>query len=71
VQFLKDVPALEGAGVVVRMPGSWRMNRPARHQVKTTVGGRVPSKLGLDALLDFEMQVTLDGETLRRRSADR
>jgi superfamily II DNA or RNA helicase len=64
VQFLKDVPALEGAGVVVRMPGSWRMNRPARPQVKATVGGRVPSKLGIDALLDFEMQVTLDGETL-------
>ena len=27
VQFLKDVPALESAGVVVRMPASWRMNR--------------------------------------------
>src|SRR5215472_7653027 len=44
VQFLKDVPALESAGVVVRMPGSWRMNRPARPQVKATVGGRVPGK---------------------------
>jgi superfamily II DNA or RNA helicase len=64
IQFLRDVPALESAGIVVRMPGSWRMNRPARPQVKATVGGRVPSKLGTDALLDFEMQVTLDGETL-------
>jgi superfamily II DNA or RNA helicase len=64
VQFLKDVPALESAGIVVRMPGSWRMNRPARPQVKATVGGRAPSKLGKDALLDFEMEVTLDGETL-------
>jgi non-specific serine/threonine protein kinase len=64
MQFLKDVPALEGAGVVVRMPGSWRMSRPARPQVKATVGGRVPGKLGMDALLDFEMEVSLDGETL-------
>jgi non-specific serine/threonine protein kinase len=64
VQFLKDVPALESAGLIVRMPGAWRMNRPARPQVKATVGGRVPSKLGMDALLDFEMEVTLDGETL-------
>jgi non-specific serine/threonine protein kinase len=64
VQFLKDVPALESAGVVVRMPGNWRMNRPARPQVKATVGGRVPGKLGVDALLDFEMEVTLDGEAL-------
>jgi SNF2 family DNA or RNA helicase len=64
MQFLKDAPALESAGVVVRMPGSWRMNRPAHPQVKATVGGRVPGKLGMDALLDFEMEVSLDGETL-------
>ncbi len=64
MQFLKDVPALESAGVVVRMPGSWRMNRPARPRVKATVGGRVPSSLGMEALLDFEMSVTLDGDTL-------
>jgi non-specific serine/threonine protein kinase len=64
VQFLKDVPALESAGVVVRMPASWRMNRPARPQVKATVGGNAPSQLGMDALLDFRMEVTLDGESL-------
>jgi non-specific serine/threonine protein kinase len=46
------------------MPASWRMNRPARPQVKATVGGSAPSQLGLDALLDFRMEVTLDGETL-------
>ena len=64
VQFLKDVPALEDAGVVVRMPASWRMNRPPRPQVKATVGGNAPSRLGMDALLDFRMEVTLEGETL-------
>src|SRR5437868_1643560 len=64
LQFLKDVPLLESAGVVVRMPASWRMNRPARPQVKATVGGKAPSQLGMDALLDFRMEVTLDGERL-------
>jgi superfamily II DNA or RNA helicase len=64
LQFLKDAPALESAGVVVRMPASWRMNRPARPQVKATVGGSAPAQLGLEALLDFRMEVTLDGETL-------
>ena len=64
VQFLRDVPALESAGVLVRMPASWRMNRPARPQVKATVGGNAPSHLGMDALLDFRMEVTLDGENL-------
>jgi non-specific serine/threonine protein kinase len=62
--LLKDASTLESAGVVVRMPASWRMNRPARPQVKATVGGKAPAQLGLDALLDFRMEVTLDGENL-------
>jgi superfamily II DNA or RNA helicase len=64
LQFLRDVPALESAGVIVRMPASWRMNRPARPYVKATLGGNAPSQFGLDALLDFRMEVTLDGESL-------
>ena len=57
VQFLKDVPQLESAGVIVRMPATWRMNRPARPQVKATVGGKAPAQVGLDAVLDFDMAV--------------
>jgi non-specific serine/threonine protein kinase len=63
-RFLHDVPQLESAGVVVRMPATWRANRPSRPQVKATVGGKAPSVLGKDALLDFRMDVTLDGELL-------
>ncbi len=66
LQLLRDVPALEGAGVMVRMPASWRMNRPARPQVKATVGGNAPSQVGTDALLDFQMEVTLEGERLSK-----
>src|SRR5712692_9664654 len=64
LQLLKDAPALESAGVVVRMPANWRMNRPARPQVKATVGSKAPSHLGMESLLDFQMEVTLDGESL-------
>ena len=64
--FLKDVPALEAAGVVVRMPASWNKNRPAHPQVKVTVGGKSPAQVGMDALLDFQMEVTLDGKCFRR-----
>jgi non-specific serine/threonine protein kinase len=66
LQLLKDVALLEGAGVIVRMPASWRMNRPARPQVTASVGAKAPSRLGMDALLDFRMEVTLDGETLSK-----
>src|SRR5262249_282863 len=64
LQLLKDAALLEAAGVILRMPASWRMNRPARPQVKATVGANAPSRLGLDAVLDFRVDVSLDGETL-------
>ncbi len=63
-RFLGDVHALEQAGVVVRVPATWRAGRPTRPQVTATVGGKAPSGLGKDALLDFQMEVTLDGEPL-------
>ena len=63
-QLLTDLPLLESAGIVVRVPGTWRSNRPSRPRVSATVGGKTPSGLGADALLDFQMEVTLDGERL-------
>jgi hypothetical protein len=64
LQLLRDVPLLESAGVVVRMPATWRANRPPRPQVSAKIGGKAPAGLGQDALLDFQMEVTLDGERL-------
>jgi non-specific serine/threonine protein kinase len=64
LQFLKDVPALEAAGIVVRTPGAWASRRPARPTVRATVGGRVPSALGQSALLDFNIELTLGDERL-------
>jgi non-specific serine/threonine protein kinase len=66
LQLLRDVPHLETAGVVVRMPAVWRGNRPPRPRVTGIVGTKAPAGLGQDALLDFRMEVTLDGETLTR-----
>ncbi len=63
-RFLGDVPRLESAGVVVRMPATWTANRPPRPQVVATVGGKAPSGLGKEALLDFRMEVALEGQKL-------
>jgi superfamily II DNA or RNA helicase len=63
-QFLTDVPKLEAAGIVVRMPGAWKSGKPPRPRVRATVGSKTPSLLGMDALLDFSMELTLDGERL-------
>ena len=62
--MLASVTELERAGVIVRMPATWSANRPARPKVAATVGMRAPSKLGLDGVLDFSVEVSLDGETL-------
>ena len=64
MQLLRDVPQLESAGVVVRMPAAWRGNRPSRPRVTAKIGGKAPAGLGQDALLDFHMELTLDGERL-------
>ncbi len=63
-QFLTDVPKLEAAGIVVRAPRSWASGRPHRPTVRASVGGRVPSMLGRDALLDFQVELTLGDERL-------
>ena len=46
------------------MPATWRANRPPRPQVSAQIGGKAPAGLGQEALLDFQMEVTLDGERL-------
>ena len=63
-QFLTDVPKLEAAGIVVRAPSAWGTGRPPRPKVRATIGGRVPSVLGKDALLDFKVELTLGEERL-------
>ena len=62
--FLASVPELETAGVIVRMPASWPSNRPVRPRMTATVGARAPSAFGLDGLLDFHAEMTVDGEHL-------
>ena len=63
-RFLKGIPVFEESGVVVRVPDWWSARRPPRPQVQVTVGSKVPGGFGTDALLDFDVRVTLDGQTL-------
>ncbi len=62
--FLKEVPVLESAGVAVRVPDWWTPRTPTRAQVTITVGGRPPSNLSADAVLDFTASLAIDGEPL-------
>jgi len=62
--FLTDAESFERAGLVVRVPDWWNAKARPRPSVSVTVGDEAPSVLGLDALLDFDIELTLDGETL-------
>ena len=65
-RFLKDIPAFESSGIVVGVPDWWKARRPSRPRVQVQVGGKPAVGLGLDALLDFSVEVVLDGERLTK-----
>lgn len=61
-RFLLEVPILEAAGVLVRVPDWWQ--RRPRASVQVTVGSKEPGGLGLDALVDFDVRLAVDGAPL-------
>jgi len=70
-QFLKAIPLIEEAGVIVRVPNWWNSKKPPRPQVKVAVGNVNTSTVGLDALLDFNMGFALpDGEQITREELE-
>ena len=69
-RFLCEVADFEQAGLVVRMPDWWNPKSRPRPKVSVSVGGKAPSALGMDALLDFDVKLTLDGKTLSAKEMD-
>ncbi len=63
-RFLQNVPAMEASGLIVRVPDWWKSSRPPRPMVSVKIGDAAKSTLGVDALLDFKADVTLEGEPL-------
>jgi SNF2 family DNA or RNA helicase len=61
-RFLQEVPALEAAGLTVRVPDWWKSRPRVTAQVR--VGGKAPASLGLQALIDFDLRLAVAGETL-------
>lgn len=64
LRLLRDVEALEAAGVAVRVPPS--LVRGARPRVRAVarIGSKAPSVLGVDTCLDFDVGLALEGEPL-------
>lgn len=70
-QFLQDIPIIESAGVVVRVPNWWNPSKPTRPKVAISIGQNEASAVGMDALLDFNMHIALSsGEKLSQAELD-
>jgi non-specific serine/threonine protein kinase len=65
LRFLREVPAFEKAGIVVRVPDWWK--KRSRVGVEVKLGGSKPAGFGLNALVDFDVRVALDGEPLTEK----
>jgi superfamily II DNA or RNA helicase len=63
-RFLQDIPVFEESGLIVRVPDWWKSSRPPRPAVNVKINARNGTALTVDALLDFSVNVTLDGELL-------
>ena len=61
--FLRAIPTYEEAGLLVRVPNWWQ-KRGKRPQVAATIGEKKASTVGLDAMLDFQLNVVVDGQKL-------
>ncbi len=62
--FLKDVPLLESSGLIVRVPDWWNARKPARPMVNVKIDSKRAASLTVDAMLSFDVGVSLDGESL-------
>lgn len=63
-EFLSAVPVMEQAGIVVRVPDWWNARKPPRPQVSVRIGTGKQSVMSLEASLDFDVNVAIDGQPL-------
>jgi non-specific serine/threonine protein kinase len=62
--FLKEIPVYEEAGILCRMPNWWK-NKSASLKMSVSVGEKTPSRLNLEALVDFKAEMFLGGEAMK------
>jgi non-specific serine/threonine protein kinase len=62
--FLREIPLFEQSGLVVRIPDWWKAGRPPRPQVSVRIGEAKGNLVGKENLLDFQVNVSLEGEPL-------
>jgi hypothetical protein len=70
ISFLNGVTDFETAGILCRIPRWWK-GSPRKATVTLSVGNKTPSRIGFEALLDFDAGLYLDGEAIGEAEARR
>ena len=63
-RFLHESLAMEELGIVVRVPNWWATKTSRRPEIRVSIGNKAIPRLGLDALMDFRVDIALGGEAL-------
>ncbi len=61
--FLIEIPLYEEAGILCRIPNWWK-NKSNSLRISVSIGNKVASHLGFDAIVDFNAQLSIGDETL-------
>ena len=62
--FLQAIPLFEASGLIVRVPDWWNARKPARPLVNVKVNSKENTGIDVGGMLDFDVGVSLDGESL-------
>ncbi|MBU3126316.1 DEAD/DEAH box helicase [Clostridium tagluense] len=61
--FLKEIPLYEESGILCRIPKWWK-NKSESLRMSVSVGNSTPSRVNLEALVDFDAKLFLGEETI-------
>jgi len=68
--FLREIPIYEESGILCRIPNWWK-GKAASIGINVSIGEKIPSKVGMDALLDFSPRLMIGDSEISEQEARR
>jgi len=67
--FLKEIPLYEESGILCRIPDWWK-KKTNSIRLTVSIGEKAPSKVGLDALLEFDPRISLGDQDITKEEIE-
>lgn len=68
--FLREIPLYEDSGILCRIPNWWK-KKSAHISINISIGEKIPSRVGMDALLDFSPRLMIGDMEISEAEARR